>query len=120
MYSVGQMRRDSRRYLCRRQIIASEPILSGNQYRICEPLGVTNPRLWCTSWGFYLEKRRERGVVAEYVGAQSLPTPRRPATQNQLRGPLGVTDRRHFSAALIMFYAEKRQKIRAVAEYVGE
>ena len=78
------------------------------------------PRLWCTSWGFYLEKRRERGVVAEYVGAQSLPTPRRPATQNQLRGPLGVTDRRHFSAALIMFYLEKRREIRVVAEYVGE
>ena len=78
------------------------------------------PRPWCTSWGFYLEKRREIRVVAEYVGAQSLPTPRRPATQNQLRGPPGVTDRRYFSAALIMFYLEKRQEIHVVAEYVGE
>ena len=80
----------------------------------------TSPILSCTSWGFYLEKRRERGVVAEHVGAQSLPKPRRPATQFQLRGPLGVIDRRHFCAALIMFYLEKRQEIRVVAEYVGE
>ena len=36
------------------------------------------------------------------------------------RGLLGVTDRRHLSAALIMSYLEKRREIRVVAEYVGE
>jgi hypothetical protein len=43
-----------------------------------------------------MEKWGEIRVVAEYIGEQSLPRPRRPATVRSLRVPLGVTDRRHF------------------------
>jgi hypothetical protein len=45
---------------------------------------------------FCLENCREKIVVAEYVGAESLPSPHRPATERSLRKPPRVTDGRHF------------------------
>jgi hypothetical protein len=43
-----------------------------------------------------MKKCGETRVVAEYVGEQSLPSPRRPAIERSLHEPLGVIDYRHF------------------------
>jgi hypothetical protein len=58
-------------------------------------------------------------VVAEYIGEQSLPSPRRPATERSLRGPLGVTDRRHFQLQQFRNYGPQKFQLVAFAEDVG-
>ncbi len=91
------MRRDKRRKLCRRQIIASENTPSGYQYRIRGPLGVTNRRHFDgTLVIFYLENHRATRVVAEEVPKMLLPRLHRSATRRRLRGYLEVTNHEHF------------------------